>query len=180
MNAQENTFPQTKELKYKIFHEVPRGLLRHVILNLLNDKTLNGVEISQIIEEITKRKWSPSAGSLYPILASLEHRGFIEIVSTEGRSKFYQITNLGKTHLERIREKHPELETNLNTMRNLFLLFFHPENYWKFLLRDLQTCITSLVQESQTLNVKKRKKIREKIDSIITQLQKLQTTLNMD
>ena len=173
--TESHNYGQCTERKFS--HEVPRGLLRHVILNLLHDQVLNGVEISQIIKTKTKEKWTPSAGSLYPVLGILENHELIEVISTQGRSKYYQITNLGKEHLDLLKRNHPKLETRINTLRHLLLLFFNPNKYWKFLLSDLQACVDTLAKESETFTPKTRLRIHEKLDTVILDIKKLQTVL---
>ena len=55
---------------------VPKGLLRYISLKLLANHPMSGIEITEKIEEFTN--WRPSPGSVYPLLASLEEKGFID------------------------------------------------------------------------------------------------------
>lgn len=80
---------------------VPRGLLRFLVLKLLTEKPLSGAEIVEEIERETDGRWKPSPGSIYPLLASLQDRGFTHESSTgETGMKRYVLTDNGKTYFE--------------------------------------------------------------------------------
>ena len=53
---------------------VPRGLLKFLVLKMINEKPMSGVEIVEEIEKQTG-SWKPSSGSIYPLLSF----GFIGI-----------------------------------------------------------------------------------------------------
>ena len=57
---------------------VPRGLLRFLVLKFLSEKPMSGAEIVNKIEHETGGKWKPSPGSIYPLLAGLQERGFTQ------------------------------------------------------------------------------------------------------
>ena len=79
---------------------VPRGLLRFLVLNMLKEKPMSGTEI---IEEIEKQtgSWKPSPGSIYPLLAWLQKKGFTqELPKDESGFKRYYFTEEGKQFLE--------------------------------------------------------------------------------
>jgi hypothetical protein len=57
---------------------VPKGFLRHYVLNLLREKPMSGSELMDEIEEETGGRWKPSPGSLYPLLAWFRDRGYTE------------------------------------------------------------------------------------------------------
>jgi DNA-binding PadR family transcriptional regulator len=81
---------------------VPRGLLRFLVLNMLSKKPMSGVEIVEVIEKETGGKWIPSSGSIYPLLASLQDKGFTrETPSEEAGIKRYLLTNKGKALFEK-------------------------------------------------------------------------------
>ena len=76
---------------------VPRGLLRFLVLKLLAEKPLSGVEIVEVIEKETGGKWKPSPGSIYPLLAWLQDKGYtIESSTVESGMKRYALTDKGK------------------------------------------------------------------------------------
>ncbi len=81
---------------------VPRGLLRFLVLNMLAKKPMSGVEIVEVIEKETAGRWIPSSGSVYPLLASLQGKGFTkDIPSGEAGIKRYALTDKGKALFEK-------------------------------------------------------------------------------
>ena len=80
---------------------VPRGLLRFLVLKLLTEKPMSGVEIVEEIERETDGRWKPSPGSIYPLLASLQDKGYTnESPTGESGMKQYVLTDEGKTFFE--------------------------------------------------------------------------------
>jgi DNA-binding PadR family transcriptional regulator len=55
---------------------VPRGLLRFLVLKMLNEKPMSGTEIAEQIKDQTGGRWKPSSGSIYPLLAWMLKKGF--------------------------------------------------------------------------------------------------------
>jgi DNA-binding PadR family transcriptional regulator len=81
---------------------VPRGLLRFLVLNMLTKKPMSGVEIVEVIEKETGGRWKPSSGSIYPLLARLQGRGYTtESPSEETGLKRYALTTKGKALFEK-------------------------------------------------------------------------------
>jgi DNA-binding PadR family transcriptional regulator len=80
-----------------------KGDLKYVILDLLKDKPAHGYEITQALEDRFHGMYSPSAGSVYPILQLLEDMGYVTSNVTEGK-KVYTITDSGKKFLEEQKE----------------------------------------------------------------------------
>jgi DNA-binding PadR family transcriptional regulator len=76
---------------------VPRGLLRFLVLRFLAEGPVSGVEIVAKIAHQTGGKWKPSPGSIYPLLAGLQEKGFTqEVYPDESGMKHYSITDSGK------------------------------------------------------------------------------------
>ena len=76
---------------------VPRGLLRFLSLKFLTEKPMSGAEIIEKIEQETCGKWKPSPGSIYPLLALLQDKGYTSESSTvESGMKRYVLTDRGK------------------------------------------------------------------------------------
>ncbi len=64
-----------------------------------------GYEIIQAHRKMTKGKWAPKAGTIYPILRRLEKRGFVKsewAASKTGglKRRYYKITPEGKKAAE--------------------------------------------------------------------------------
>ena len=80
---------------------VPKGFLRYQTLKQLNEKPMSGSEIISEIEKQTNGSWKPSPGSIYPLLAWLQGKGYIkEAADQEVGIKRYVITEQGKAFLE--------------------------------------------------------------------------------
>ena len=80
---------------------VPKGLLRFLVLKMISEKPMSGAEIVEEIEKQTGT-WKPSPGSIYPLLASLQKKGFTkELPKNELGFKRYSYTEEGKRFLEK-------------------------------------------------------------------------------
>ena len=80
---------------------VPRGLLRFLALKFLTEKPMSGAEIIEKIEQETCGKWKPSPGSIYPLLAWFQDKGYTNESSTvESGMKRYALTNKGEKFFE--------------------------------------------------------------------------------
>ena len=55
-----------------------RGFLSLLVLASLVEGGAHGYEVMKRVERITGGLWKPAPGSLYPLLNSLEHEGFID------------------------------------------------------------------------------------------------------
>ena len=72
---------------------VPRGLLRFYVLKLLKEKPMSGSEIIEEIKRETNGKWVPSPGSIYPLLAWMQDKGYTKKLAVEeGGIKRYTLT----------------------------------------------------------------------------------------
>jgi len=81
---------------------VPRGLLRYLVLNMLIKKPMSGSEIVEAIGKETAGRWKPAPGSIYPLLARLQEKGYtIETSSGETGTKQYALTPEGKIFFEK-------------------------------------------------------------------------------
>ena len=92
---------------------VPRGLLKFLVLNMISEKPMSGVEIVEEIEKQTG-SWKPSPGSIYPILSSLNKKGLTKelpldelgikryIFTEEGKNFFKQQKAFGAEFLKKI------------------------------------------------------------------------------
>ena len=81
---------------------VPRGLLRFLVLKMLNEKPMSGAEIAQQIEKQTDGRWKPSCGSIYPLLAWMRSKGFTkESPKNEEGFRRYSFTEKGRQFLNK-------------------------------------------------------------------------------
>lgn len=89
-----------------------------LILKLLDDKDMYGY---QMIEELTKRSdntFSLKAGTLYPLLHSLEEQGIVisydENVDSARIRKYYRITKKGEKMLNEKKEEWENYSSAVN------------------------------------------------------------------
>ncbi|HTU81903.1 MAG TPA: PadR family transcriptional regulator [Candidatus Acidoferrales bacterium] len=73
-----------------------RGILKYVLLKLLAEEPRHGYDL---IRAFRHKGWPGGAGSIYPILSSLEEQGFIA-GHDEGDRRTYEVTEKGRKHLE--------------------------------------------------------------------------------
>ncbi len=111
---------QLRAQKHIMFHRrnwlrhnamVPKGFLRHHVLQALNEKPMSGSELMEEIGKNTGSHWKPSPGSIYPMLAWLQDNQYIKELPTENGLKRYELTQNGKELLEeetKVREKFRE------------------------------------------------------------------------
>jgi len=89
---------------------VPKGFLRYQVLKLLNEKPMSGSELMSEIEKQTNSHWKPSPGSIYPLLAWLQDKGYIkEADGQEAGVKRYALTDSGKSFLAEHEKRREEM-----------------------------------------------------------------------
>ncbi|MGC8986737.1 MAG: PadR family transcriptional regulator [Infirmifilum sp.] len=76
-----------------------RNPLRVLVLTLLRNRPMSGIEIINQVELITGGLWRPSPGSVYPLLRELENEGLIEHTIVNGQ-KVYSLTDKGLVEVE--------------------------------------------------------------------------------
>lgn len=80
------------------------GTLGLLILQVLSEDSLHGLEIRGRILEATAEAVIVEGGALYPALHRLENDGFLQAewgISPKGRrAKFYSLTKAGRRHLD--------------------------------------------------------------------------------
>jgi DNA-binding PadR family transcriptional regulator len=72
-----------------------RGDVRAAVLALLADRPMHGYEMIKEIEERSEGAWTPSAGSIYPMLQLLEDEGLIRGEDSDGKRRF-TLTDAGR------------------------------------------------------------------------------------
>lgn len=105
---------------------VPKGYLKYSVLKLLDEKSLSGSEIMNEIEKETAGRWKPSPGSIYPLLAWLQDKGYTKISSDqEPGMKRYTLTDEGKAFLEAHVQRRNDIEKRFGGFRPPFFMFNH-------------------------------------------------------
>jgi DNA-binding PadR family transcriptional regulator len=97
---------------------VPKGFLRHQLLKMLAEKPMSGSEIMSELESKTNGYWKPSPGSIYPLLAWLQDKGYIiEADQQEPGIRRYTLTEQGKAFLDQETKRREELDRRLEHFR---------------------------------------------------------------
>ena len=97
--------------------DMRRILLKFIVLKTISDQSTYGYEIIHRIEKITGGRWTPSAGSIYPILEGLETNGYIRSEEIE-RKKVYSITPQGMKMLDSMIQKRMEFLREMTLIIN--------------------------------------------------------------
>ena len=106
-----------------------RGHLNLIVLELIKERPRHGYDVIKAIEEKFHGLYSPSAGSVYPILQELEDQDFVRS-SEESGKKIYSITKDGEHQLkankatfsdmrERLRQRLGDVERYSELMREM-------------------------------------------------------------
>ena len=106
---------------------VRRGFLKSYILKLLGEGERSGYDLMQTIREETGF-WRPSAGSMYPLLQSLEEAGLIDF-RTEDRKKVYFLTDKGKRALNEVSEAREQMRRSIEQSSQVFEKVFGAETF---------------------------------------------------
>jgi DNA-binding PadR family transcriptional regulator len=76
-----------------------RGDVRAAVLALLAEHPMHGYEMIKEIEERSEGAWTPSPGSIYPMVQLLEDEGLIRGEDSEGKRRF-SLTDAGRAEYE--------------------------------------------------------------------------------
>ena len=140
---------------------VPKGFLRYYVLRLLSEKPMSGSEIMNEIEKRTHGRWRPSPGSIYPLLAWLQDKGYSrEVPEQEPGIKRYALTDQGKAFLEEHVKRKQELRRRIGFFAPPFLRAPWFNQYPKK-TRELVEAGKKLVMSSWTLLDSLREKYSE-------------------
>lgn len=93
-----------------------------LLLRLLEDRDMYGYEMIENLEKKSNNVFSLKAGTLYPLLHSLEEKGFLTSYEKEVSKKvrkYYSITKAGRKHLKSKREEWQEYQ---NAVANVLCL----------------------------------------------------------
>jgi DNA-binding PadR family transcriptional regulator len=102
---------------------VPKGLLRFYVFKLLKEKPMSGSEITEEVEKQTGGQWTPSPGSVYPLLTWLRENGYAEELPREVTGiKRYMLTDNGKKFFEEHANFEDQLQKKMAPMGPLFFL----------------------------------------------------------
>ena len=94
------------------------GYLRLIVMRNLSDRKLSGYDLIKQIKRDTGT-WTPSFGSIYPLLEKLLKEKFVQ-VEIKGRRKVYSLTKEGKKQLEIIDQSKNSLVDKMIAAWNSF------------------------------------------------------------
>lgn len=75
------------------------GALRLVVLGLIAEEPRHGYDIIKALEQKFQGGYSPSPGSIYPMLQMLEEADLV-VSQADGNKRLYSITDAGKAYLD--------------------------------------------------------------------------------
>lgn len=105
---------------------VRRGFLKSYILKLLSEGEKSGYDLIQTISQETGF-WKPSAGSMYPLLQSLEEAKLIDF-RTEDRRKVYYLTDRGRLALDEVTDAREQMRRSIDQSSQVFERVFGPDS----------------------------------------------------
>ncbi len=83
-----------------------RGDVQSAVIALLKEQGMHGYQMIQELSERTDGAWSPSPGSIYPTLQSLEKQGLVTSEKDGGR-RIFTLTEAGLAHAEALPDQAP-------------------------------------------------------------------------
>lgn len=90
------------------------GSTSMLLLRLLEEKDMYGYEMIETLESRSNHVFSLKAGTLYPLLHSLEEKGYLTSYGNEvnGKTrKYYSITKNGRNYLKDKKKEWQEYQT---------------------------------------------------------------------
>lgn len=84
------------------------GSMSMLLLRLLSEKDMYGYEMIDTLRKRSENVFELKAGTLYPLLHSLEEKNFLSSYEQEASGKirkYYQITKKGRKFLEKKKEE---------------------------------------------------------------------------
>ncbi len=101
----------------KINKELLKGSTSLLVLRLLETENMYGYEMMKDLKERSEGVFELKEGTLYPILHSLEEKGWISSYwdeSTAKKRKYYSITKEGRKHLKAQKEEWKQFKNGMN------------------------------------------------------------------
>lgn len=101
----------------KFNKELVKGSTTMLVLELLKSDNMYGYQMIKKLKEKSQNVFELKEGTLYPILHSLEEKGYIISYwdeSTMKKRKYYAITEKGKKQLKEKKEEWKEFSNGIN------------------------------------------------------------------
>lgn len=98
--------------------QLPDAVLRSLVLVCCRDEPGYGYGIVERIEEISGGHWSPSYGTIYPLLQRLVDDGLLEERPEygDGSRKYYGLTDDGRQEIECLEQEREECAEKVEEM----------------------------------------------------------------
>ncbi len=135
----------------KIVKFRPRGVLKYYVLKALEKQPLHGYKIREFVKSISGF-WTPSPGTLYPLLNAMREDGLIEM-HTEGRRNIYRLTRKGMKELKRLDQTKEMVRASLAKM--LAELTGTPTKIWEEVLRQKRDKLLASMISVEKIGMKK-------------------------
>lgn len=118
------------------------GLLPVIVLHLLAEKPRYGNEIMTLLNESTSGGWIANPGAVYPLMATLEEKGFIEGEWEDPQKRtirIYKLTEFGKYELQRVKAViQPKLEEAVDVLQVVITNLSQQENESNDTIGDIE------------------------------------------
>jgi DNA-binding PadR family transcriptional regulator len=148
-----------------------RGILAVYILHSLQKKPKSGYDLLKEITEKTEGTWTPSKGTLYPLLTKLENDDLIKIKQIQQRSKtVYEPTEKGREQLRNIKKHAEEMEEKITQFRNMLSEIINEEK--ADLIKRMLQIRKLIFQLSET----HKEEIENMLDNALKQLREIART----
>lgn len=94
--------------------KIPGDVLKYLVMEACKEGPTYGYEIVSRIEDITDDCWSPSYGTIYPLIQRLEDEGLVKSLSDDeaegkgletGERKYFDITSEGRDKFSEVSEE---------------------------------------------------------------------------
>ena len=135
------------------------GRMKLLVLHLIQENPKHGYEIIKEISDLVGEGYTPSAGTIYPTLTSLEGMNLINLLDVE--RKQYQITEVGEAYLTEQQDKLTELLEKLRLRREI-----HSNDELIEIHRAMENLKTALRLKLNSIGLQQEQiyQIAEKID----------------
>jgi DNA-binding PadR family transcriptional regulator len=144
------------------------GIVSLFVLHSLSNSPKSGYDLINEISGITKGKWIPSKGTIYPILKKMEQNLLIKVTKVYKRSrKVFDNTEKGNKYFKKILESQNSSKDAIFKMRSIFAEIFN-ENC-RFYLDDL----IEINKLTNLININKSEKVSATLKQCILELEAL-------
>lgn len=113
--------------------------LKITVLKLLQKEPYSGYDLIKTIKQNTQGSWTPSYGSIYPLLNELYKNGFVDLKQVQ-RKKIYSLTKKGNYAIKSMQKQRKEMINHFEKNLEVFTMLhgsIATNNIHK-LIRDLK------------------------------------------